>query len=193
MSYSPAGGGLTRSAWFTLGAIIAVCFIAAVGWADLHQSPPHQHAQQRCAEQPTANASLKSATVQQPQADKDCDARAEAKKRALESLLERVNSFFDFRITDAFLVIFTWILAVKTSGLFTETAGLRRAADEQRTELLRSVKAAENSANAAKNFRRCRCRSTSAMGHFHQNRCWRLRLQSRDGASLDDIRTNQHW
>jgi hypothetical protein len=49
----------------------------------------------------------------------------------------------------AALALFTLVLASKTSGLYAETAGLRDAADKQRGDLLRSIKAAEDSARAA--------------------------------------------
>ncbi|QXX73315.1 hypothetical protein [Methylovirgula sp. HY1] len=57
--------------------------------------------------------------------------------------------FFNVKVTDVLLALFTWILAVKTGGLFAETKGLRQAADDQRADLLRSIKAAEDSAKAA--------------------------------------------
>jgi hypothetical protein len=48
------------------------------------------------------------------------------------------------------LVLFTYFLYSATAGLFKETAELRRIANEQRGDLLRSITAAEKSANAAK-------------------------------------------
>jgi hypothetical protein len=47
------------------------------------------------------------------------------------------------------LVLFTYFLYSATSGLFKETAELRRIADEQRVDLSRSIAAAEQSATAA--------------------------------------------
>jgi hypothetical protein len=48
------------------------------------------------------------------------------------------------------LVLFTYFLYSATSGLFKETAELRRIADEQRVDLSRSIAAVEKSAEAAK-------------------------------------------
>jgi hypothetical protein len=63
---------------------------------------------------------------------------------------ERITDWLgDVRLTDLLIVIFTGVLAWKTSGRYTETAALRTAADEQRQEMLRSIRAAEISANAA--------------------------------------------
>ncbi len=47
------------------------------------------------------------------------------------------------------LVLFTYFLYSATSGLFKETAELRRIADEQKVDLSRSITAAEKSAEVA--------------------------------------------
>lgn len=60
-----------------------------------------------------------------------------------------VDVFFELKLTDVIIAIFTVVLAVKTSGLFVETAGLRAAADKQREDSLRAIEATENSAAAA--------------------------------------------
>jgi hypothetical protein len=67
-----------------------------------------------------------------------------------------VEGFFD-KPTDTLLLVFNGLLALftyrlysATSGLFKETAELRRIADEQRVDLSRSIAAAEKSAEAAK-------------------------------------------
>jgi hypothetical protein len=60
-----------------------------------------------------------------------------------------LETFFELKLTDVLLVIFTAVLAYKTSGLFTETAGLRDAAEKQRLDSLRSIEVAEAAARAA--------------------------------------------
>jgi hypothetical protein len=46
------------------------------------------------------------------------------------------------------LALFTWRLYRATAGLFSETAGLRQAADQQRSDMLRSIEATEKAAEA---------------------------------------------
>ena len=77
---------------------------------------------------------------------KDADTH---KENADEKLISWFSDLMDFRLTDFFLVIFTWILATKTSGLYVETAAMRAIVAEQRQDMLRSIKAAEDSAKAA--------------------------------------------
>jgi hypothetical protein len=48
------------------------------------------------------------------------------------------------------LLIFTGILAFRTTGLYRETAALRQVAKQQRGDLLRSIQASESAAEAAK-------------------------------------------
>jgi hypothetical protein len=76
------------------------------------------------------------------------DARSR-KKNAEELLMDWLDTLFEFHLTDVLIVIFTGVLAIKTSGLYRETASLRTIADEQREDILRSTKAAESSAAAA--------------------------------------------
>jgi hypothetical protein len=71
-------------------------------------------------------------------------------RNADEMLMDWLLTFMEFRLTDVFLAIFTGVLAAKTSGLFRETEALRKGADEQGADILRSIRAAETSANAAK-------------------------------------------
>ena len=73
----------------------------------------------------------------------------QGKKTAEDALMEWLSSFLDFHITDVLIVIFTGVLAVKTSGLYRETAALREGADEQRADTNRAIRAAEASALAA--------------------------------------------
>jgi hypothetical protein len=57
--------------------------------------------------------------------------------------------FFEIKLTDLLIAIFTGVLAWKTAGLFRETEGLRTAADKQQVDFLRSVQATEKAALAA--------------------------------------------
>jgi hypothetical protein len=68
---------------------------------------------------------------------------------AEKKILEWLFSLLEFRLTDLLLVIFTLVLANKTGGLYTETAALRAAADQQREDMIRSIRAAEKAAEAA--------------------------------------------
>ena len=68
---------------------------------------------------------------------------------AEDKLIHWLSSLVDVRSTDILIVIFTGVLAVKTSGLHKETAALREIADQQRTDLASSVEVARDSARAA--------------------------------------------
>ena len=52
------------------------------------------------------------------------------------------RNFFELKLTDVVIAIFTPVLAIKTSGLFVETAGLRSAAEKQSRDMEASIKAA---------------------------------------------------
>jgi len=75
--------------------------------------------------------------------------RDHQKETVIDGAITWFRGFFEIKLTDALIAIFTIVLAVKTAGLFRETAGLRAAADNQSRDFLRSVKAAENSARIA--------------------------------------------
>jgi hypothetical protein len=57
--------------------------------------------------------------------------------------------FLELRLTDVLIIFFTGLLAIRTSGLYRETAALRTIADQQRADLLLSIEAAQDSARAA--------------------------------------------
>jgi len=71
------------------------------------------------------------------------------KPNAEEKLMDWLSGLVDFRLTDFLPVIFTWVLATKTSGLYDETAAMRTVMDEQRSDMLRSIEATEILAAAA--------------------------------------------
>jgi len=63
----------------------------------------------------------------------------------------RFADFFEIKLADLLIAIFTGVLAWKTAGLFRETEGLRAAADNQRIDFLRSIEASERATLAAEN------------------------------------------
>lgn len=65
-----------------------------------------------------------------------------------QAIWKWIADFFEIKLTDLLIALFTGLLAWKTAGLFRETAGLREAADDQREELIRSSAATEKAANA---------------------------------------------
>jgi hypothetical protein len=60
-----------------------------------------------------------------------------------------LDNFFELKLTDVVIAIFTIVLAIKTSGLFIETAGLRAAAEKQSRDMERSITAATEAVGAA--------------------------------------------
>ncbi|MGB6436975.1 MAG: hypothetical protein WBF59_23445 [Bradyrhizobium sp.] len=60
-----------------------------------------------------------------------------------------LDSFFELKLTDLVIAIFTVVLAIKTSGLFVETAGLRAAAEKQSQDMERSIRAATDAVGTA--------------------------------------------
>jgi hypothetical protein len=150
MPHDTAWRRLNRIAWLSLGAVLATGFIFAAVWADLHEPPQKRHAQQPCPEQPQAGSSTTTARIEQRQTSENCGASTDAQQQAFEIAHKWIATFIEFRIGDFFLIIFTGVLAIKTSGLFAETAALRKGADDQRVDFLRSIVAAEKSACASR-------------------------------------------
>lgn len=131
-----------------LNALVLVLFalwvvgFVCLSWTASNHSPANQHANRGSHTEKKTNAPTpqNSATVETPPNPTN-DQSAKREKTAFEV-------FFELKLTDVLLVIFTALLAWKTSGLFTETAGLRDAADKQRLDTLRSIEAAEKAAKA---------------------------------------------
>jgi hypothetical protein len=86
-----------------------------------------------------------SATLNEPHSAEQTGKRNERQAQAAERAFE----FLNIKVSDALIAIFTIVLAVKTAGLFEETAGLRIAADKQSRDMEVSIKAAQKSAEAA--------------------------------------------
>jgi hypothetical protein len=70
---------------------------------------------------------------------------AEHKDNGYDHITDWLLALFSF-----LLVIYTRRLYQATSGLFSETAGLREAANQQRADMLRSIKATEELAKTAR-------------------------------------------
>jgi hypothetical protein len=85
----------------------------------------------------------------QSHTDEKVTKRKTKEHQATHALKEFFVGFVEIKLTDLLIAVFTIVLAVKTAGLFRETAGLREAAENQRLDSLRSIKAAEMAADAA--------------------------------------------
>jgi hypothetical protein len=72
-----------------------------------------------------------------------------ADKKENNSAGSWIGNFFELKLTDAIIAIFTIVLAIKTSGLFVETSGLRSAADKQSSDMRESIAAAKEANNVA--------------------------------------------
>jgi hypothetical protein len=120
--------------------VFGFCLVA---WNASDQSPTDQNTNRTSyAKNETKPSAPKSTAAVQPQSSPATGQTGNHEKSALET-------FFEFKLTDVLLVVFTAVLAYRTSGLFVETAGLRDAADKQRIDSLRSIKASELAAKAA--------------------------------------------
>lgn len=118
-----------KALWFALFGIVLI------GFADQEI---------RIANRPISEPQQRPHFVQSPRAPVEAEI-----KTPEGAIVDWVSRLFDFRLTDVLIVFFTALLASKTAGLYTETAALRSVADAQRGDLLRSIRAAENSAHAA--------------------------------------------
>jgi hypothetical protein len=124
---------------------IFACWIFGFGytiWGASHHSPTDQNANGASHAKYEAESPAPSnrAAVESKPSPTNNQTR-DSEKTALEI-------FFEIKLTDVALIFFTAVLAFKTSGLFTETAGLRKAADNQRADMLRSIEATERMAKA---------------------------------------------
>jgi len=88
-------------------------------------------------------------SINQGHPEKQTDQRKTKEAKAGDALKEFSIKFFELKLTDILIAIFTIVLAVKTSGLFRETAGLRESAAEQSRDMKDSIAAAQKSAAAA--------------------------------------------
>jgi hypothetical protein len=129
--------------WLLVFGALALGFI--IGGLSASKETPAQQQTER-ADNTKGGSDKKLPPVSQLHPEQETPKAEEKEKRPSWSWL---SNFFELKLTDAIIAIFTIVLAVKTSGLFVETAGLREAAQQQREDSLRSIKAAEIASEAA--------------------------------------------
>jgi hypothetical protein len=123
--------------WLLIFAGLAVGFVIG-GWSS-KDIPPHQ--QNDRADSASDSANKQPSLVAQLHSE-----QKDKEDRPIQSWLA---VFLELKLTDAIIAVFTVILAIKTSGLFVETAGLRSAADKQAGDMKESIAAAQRAAEAA--------------------------------------------
>jgi hypothetical protein len=131
--------------------IILFCaMVAALGFEALtaSQQIPTQH-HDYGAETAQQGSEPSGAAIDQSHSSKEASNRKQKQAQAAHHLKEFSVEFFNLKLSDAIIAIFTIVLAYKTSGLFKETAGLREAAAEQSGDMKKSIVAAQLAANAA--------------------------------------------
>lgn len=135
-----------------IGASIAFAFWLFVALPILYYPAPTQQGDHRpSAAQQHSNATTATPT-ESDASQRDEQANAEqhiAPHSLFDAVVEWAIKFFELKLTDVLIVIFTAVLAMKTAGLFRETAGLRSAADQQASDMKDSIKAATDTAKAA--------------------------------------------
>lgn len=127
--------------WIVLAAILG--FVLGGSYIALGQTPAEQQ-----TERPSDNkapAEAQPPTVSQPHAQQQAPGASNGEQTVKDHVIE----FFNVKLTDVLITIFTLVLAWKTSGLFTETAGLRSAADQQAADMKAAIAASEETAKAA--------------------------------------------
>src|ERR1700722_10712155 len=129
-------GGIGLFGCFLTGFCFAV-------WIASHKPPSEQRYKEANETQRHAEPIAPTAATDANMAHTDGDRHRSADEK------KWFTDFFEIKLTDLLIAIFTGVLAWKTAGLFRETAGLRNAADKQQADLLRSIEAAEKSAEAA--------------------------------------------
>jgi hypothetical protein len=134
-------GLLANWSWLLLFSAFSLGFIVG-GWSASNDGRFRQQAERtRAAEQSVNQPKSLVSEVHSQQDTSDTQTR--------EKHSSWIANFFELKLTDAIIAIFTIVLAVKTSGLFTETAGLRSAADRQAQDMKASIAVADKAANAA--------------------------------------------
>ena len=143
----PKGGPPIGRAQRIVIALLACLVVAIAVFNSSQQAPSEQHPNGAANTQQSANAPKTDGV--KTDAGKAQSQREKKENSATNPLYEWIAGFLDFKLTDVLIVFFTGVLAVKTAGLFTETAGIRAVADSQQRDFLRSVKATEKAALAA--------------------------------------------
>ena len=132
--------------WLLLFCALAFGFIIG-GWSASKDISPQQHAEQASAAQ--GRTEPRSANVSESRAEQEQTKAGDKKEPHGGTVFGWISNFFEVKLTDLLIAIFTVVLAVKTSGLFRETAGLRELASEQSRDMKASINAAEKAADAA--------------------------------------------
>lgn len=134
-------------------ALVLLCSLAALGLG-LNYTPAEEQTQQS---NPAQEQSQTTAAIGQSKSNSKQAQAAEEQRGLPSAFSDWLRAFFEFRLTDVFLVIFTYVLATKTAGLFRATSGLKdeTKALRQSTDKLweageRQIAAAQTSADAAK-------------------------------------------
>jgi hypothetical protein len=144
--------------WLLLFGALAFGFIIG-GWSASKEIPPQQHAQR--ASTAKGGAESQPAAVSELHTQQSHTKAGDKKEPHGNAFFGWVANFFEVKLTDLLIAVFTIVLALKTSGLFAETGRLREATDklylagERQLDLLEktsaaSIKVAQDSANAAK-------------------------------------------
>src|ERR1700733_12578478 len=133
-------GLLANWLWLFVFGALAAGFIIG-GWSASNESPSRHQIQRANS---VESSSLPA--INQSHAD---ERSADAKEKENRTFWSWVGNFFELKLTDVIIAIFTIVLAIKTWGLFMETAGLRSAADKQSLDMQASIAAANRSAPAA--------------------------------------------
>lgn len=131
---------------------LALALVLAATWATLDYVPQAKNTAGASETKTTPNSASPAVQSREMRTEKGDHESKYSKKGSVDgtNIFQWIaDKFLDLKLTDLLLVIFTGVLAVKTAGLFKETEGLRRAADKQASDLLRSIKAAETQARVA--------------------------------------------
>jgi hypothetical protein len=132
--------------WLLLFGALAFGFIIG-GWSASKEVSPQQHALRGSAAQ--GSSEPRSTAISEAHTEQN-SAKADDKKEPHGgTFLGWISNFFEVKLTDLLIAIFTVVLALETSGLFRETAGLRELAAEQSRDMKDSIKAVQRNADAA--------------------------------------------
>jgi hypothetical protein len=132
--------------WLLLFCALAFGFIIG-GLSASNEGPTQQHAEWTGAAQGGTDA--QPADVSESHAKQNQTKAGDKKEPHGSTVFGWISNFFEVKLTDLLIAIFTVVLAIKTSGLFRETAGLRELAAVQSRDMKASIKAAEKAADAA--------------------------------------------
>jgi hypothetical protein len=127
--------------WIILAAVLG--FALGGSYVALGQTPSEQQTHRPRDNQ--GPAASKPSAIPQSHAQQE-GANTDGGEHAVK---EHVLEFFNVKLTDLLIAIFTIVLAWRTSGLFKETAGLRSAAEQQALDMKAAIAASEKAANAA--------------------------------------------